>query len=131
MKIGKENLSNKEFNELAENRNLYLILKPLSGELSYAKVGDKYYSDTLYERGYNINELVLSGVLKMINEPFYWQQKLVGKNEHTVYSYCPNCQAFGVNMPLDNKCGSCEHPRTITYYDAFTINNMLLFPNSL
>ena len=34
-------------------------------------------------------------------------------------------------MPLSNTCGNCCYPRTITYYDALTIDKMLKERDSL
>jgi len=118
-------ITQEEFNKLAKNRNLYRVEKKLKGQLCYAKVGDTYYSDTLFELDYNTNQLVKDGFLSLVEEPFEWQKEIVGKNVKTVYCYCPNCQSFAVNLPLDIECGNCSHPKMITYYDAQTINNLL------
>lgn len=115
-------MTKEEFYQLAENRNLYVVTKKLSGELSYADIGDRFYSDTLYARGYNMDVLCESGHLKKIEEPFEWQKSIVGKNVHSVLVYCPECGSWGCNEPLSIVCGNCNYPKGITYYDSQTIN---------
>lgn len=122
----KENsMTEQEFIQNSANIHTYRILKPLPEELSYLKTGDKVQNSTLYDRGYNILKLVEHGYIKNIDEPYDWQKELVGKNEHSVYSWCGQCQTFGINFPLDNKCGSCGYEKCITYYDAQTIDVMI------
>lgn len=50
------------------------------------------------------------------------KEELVGKNTHSVYVRCNECQKFGINMPLDNVCGNCNSKDTVTYYDIETIH---------
>lgn len=122
-------MTKEEFYDRASKRHLYKVLKKLDGQLSYAVIGDRYYSDTLYDCGYNILQLVKDGFLLCVDEPFEWQKALVGKNSHTVYSWCSECQSFGINLPLNNVCGNCGYTKCLTYYDAQTINdNMQLTP---
>src|SRR6185312_2852089 len=109
-------MNKKEFVEVSVNFKTYRILAELPGELSYLQIGDRISSQTLYERGYNILWLISDQYIRNINEPYDWQKDLVGKNDHTVHSWCPECQSFGVNMPLDNKCGRCGYAKCITYY---------------
>jgi len=59
-------MNRQDFFKLAKNRNKYRVLKPLDGELSYAKVGDFFFSDTLFDRGYNMNELIKDGFLELV-----------------------------------------------------------------
>lgn len=51
-------MKKEDFYQLAQNRNLYRVVKQLDGPLSHAKPGNKYFSDTLYERGYNMLYLI-------------------------------------------------------------------------
>lgn len=119
-------MEQQEFFQLAKNRNTYKLLKKLSGELSYAAPGDKFMSDTLYDRGYNINQLVSDGYLELVPRVFPFEKEVVGKNVHSVLTVCPECGSHGINMPLEKECGNCGYTETRTYYDAETINNMLL-----
>lgn len=119
-------MNRENFLQLAETRHLYRVEKKLPGELQHAEVGTRFYSETLYDLEYNILQMVADGYLVCIDEPFEWQKKLVGENINTVYSRCPECASFGVNMPLDNVCGNCGYPKCITYYDAQTINERLM-----
>jgi hypothetical protein len=118
-------MKKEEFYQLAKNRNRYKVLKPLIGELSHAKIGDTYFSDTLYERGYNMDALVEQGVLERIPDVFPFEKEIVGHNVHSVYSWCSECQSFGINAPLNKECGNCGYSKTHTYYDAETIDNYL------
>lgn len=118
-------MKKEEFYELAKNRNRYRVAKPLTGELSYAKIGDTFLSDTLYERGYNMLALVEQGVLEIVPDVFPFEKEIVGKNVGSVYSRCPECQSFGINMPLDTVCGNCGYTKCTTYYSAETIDNYL------
>lgn len=54
-----------------------------------------------------------------------WQKDLVGKNQHSVYSRCPDCLQMGINMPLDRVCGNCGKDNCVTYYDEETIHKYL------
>lgn len=114
-----------EFFQLAKNRNRYKVLKKLEGELSYADIGDTYGSDTLYDRGYNILQLVKDGYLQPIPRIFSFEKEIVGKNVHSVLTVCPQCGSHGVNMPLEKDCGDCGYTETRTYYDAETIQNFM------
>lgn len=119
----------KQFLETQKNRNTYRVLEtftPPNRNKNWAKKGDTYGSDTIFDWGLNPTSLVEEGKLELLEkEPFEWQKELVGKNVHTVHSWCPQCLSFGVNMPLENECGNCGHTATRTYYDAKTINNYI------
>lgn len=119
-------MTKEEFFELAKNINTYKIKKRLTGDLHYAKKGDTFLSDTLYERGYNINQLILDGFLEIVPRIFEFEKMIVGKNVHTIFTVCPQCFNHGVNLPLDKICGNCGFTETMTYYDAETINNLLI-----
>lgn len=125
-----EEAEKKEFLESMKNRNSYKVLEtftPPGRNKNWAKKGNKYGSDTIYDWGLNPETLIKEGKIELIEkEPFQWQKDLVGKNQHTVYSWCPECLKFGVNMPLENCCPDCGHTKTITYYDAKTINENLI-----
>lgn len=55
-----------------------------------------------------------------------WEEDGIGKNVHSVYTHCIACNGWGVNMPLDKKCGNCGNSvDTLTYYDAETITILL------
>lgn len=118
-------MDEKEFIANSVNHKTYRIVKSLPGELSYMTPGTKVSDSVLYDRGYNILKFIEHGYIKNINEPYDWQKELVGKNEHSVYAYCPQCSSFGINMPLDNKCGNCGYAKCRTYYDAETIDAYL------
>lgn len=115
-------MTKKEFYKLAKNRNKYRVLKTLDGELSYAKVGSTYFSDTLYELGYDMYALVKNGALELIPDIFLFEKEIIGKNVASVYTLCPECKTWGINTPLEKKCGDCGYPKGITYYDAETID---------
>jgi ribosomal protein L37E len=116
-------LSEKEFIETSGNIHIYRVLKRLPG--GAWEIGDKVHNSTLYENGHNILKLVQHAYIKNIDEPYDWQKQLVGKNEHSVYVKCGQCGSFGVNFPLDNKCGNCGYEKCITYYDAQTIDVLI------
>jgi rRNA maturation endonuclease Nob1 len=54
-----------------------------------------------------------------------WEQKLIGKNIHSVFTWCKDCHSEGVNIPLNDECGNCGSKNTVRYYDKETID--LLF----
>lgn len=114
-----------EFYQLAKNRNKYRVAKQLDGELAYAEIGNTYFSDTLYERGYNINELCKTGHLELVPRVFDFEKEVVGKNIHSVLTVCPECGSYGVNLPLEKQCGNCGYSECWTYYDAETIDNLI------
>lgn len=114
------------FYKLAKNRNKYKVLKPIKGELSYAKIGDTYFSDTLYERGYNMDEMVKTGHLELVERIFPFEYEIVGKNVKSVFTKCPEGCGFGINAPLNKQCGNCGYTEGITYYDAETIHNYIV-----
>jgi ribosomal protein L37E len=114
-----------EFRSLAKNTNLYQIIRPLDGTLSYAKPGDCFFSNILYDAGYNILSLVQSGHLDLVPRVFPFEEKIIGKNRHSVLTVCPECGSNGVNMPLEKECGNCGYTETRTYYDAHTIHDYL------
>ena len=115
----------KEFIANSANHKTYRVIAKLPGVLSSFSVGDKVGDKVLYDRGYNIIGLIKDGYIRNIDEPYDWQKDLVGKNEHSVYSWCPECQSFGINMPLDNKCGNCGYAKCTTFYDAQTIDSLI------
>lgn len=116
-------MDEKEFIETSDNIRIYRVLKPLPG--SSWQIGDKVHNSTLYHAGHNIEKLLKYEYIKNIDEPYDWQKELVGKNEHTVYVKCGQCGTFGVNFPLDTKCGNCGYAKGITYYDAQTIDVLI------
>ena len=116
-------MDKKTFIETSGNVHLYRILKLIPG--CDWKVNDRVQSGTLYDKGFNILELVEKKYIKNIDEPYEWQKWLVGKNEHSVLSLCGQCGHQQVPFPLDNKCGSCGYERCITYYDAQTIDLLI------
>lgn len=121
-----EYLSREDFIALEKNRKLYKVINKIPyGELSYASIGDKFNSDILYERGYNMNKLVEEGILKIIGEPYDFQKNIIGTNTRSVFIKCPDCGIVGINEPLNAECGNCGHPKCITYYDAETIQNYI------
>lgn len=54
-----------------------------------------------------------------------WENKLVGRNIHSVFTWCKDCHAWGCNIPFNDECGDCGSKNTVRYYDAHTID--LLF----
>lgn len=54
-----------------------------------------------------------------------WEQKLIGKNIHSVFTWCKDCGMEGINIPFENECGNCGSKNTVRYYDKETID--LLF----
>jgi hypothetical protein len=113
------------FFSLAKNRNVYKVLKALDGELSNAKIGDRFFSDTLYERGYNMFALTEQGILELVPNIFPFEKEIIGKNVHSVYTRCSECGSMGINTPLEKTCGNCGYSEGKTYYDAETIHNYL------
>ena len=122
-------LEKKEFLESIKNRNTYEVLEtftPPNRNKNWAKKGDTYGGGTIYDWGLNPETLIKEGKIILIEkETFQWQKDIVGKNKHSVYSWCPECLKFGINMPLENECLDCGHTATITYYDAKTINALV------
>lgn len=118
----------KELHERAVNIRKYKVLKPLSGWFSKYKnkgVGEVFNSEVLYDRGYNIQQLIHQGSIELIPDVFPFQADIAGKNRHSVYSRCPECFQMSINMPLEVGCPSCGYPKTITYYDAETISDYI------
>ena len=114
-------MTREEFIEFAKGINRYRLLRPLTGALSYAQVGDTFNSDILYERGYDMWALVEEGVLELVPIVFPFEKDIVGKNVNSVYTLCPECISWGINMPLEKTCGNCGYTKGKTYYDAETI----------
>lgn len=56
---------------------------------------------------------------------FQFEREVIGKNIHSVWTFCQSCGVRGINIPLNNECGNCGSAETITYYDAETIQNLL------
>jgi hypothetical protein len=54
-----------------------------------------------------------------------WEQKLIGKNIHSVFTWCKDCHNEGINIPFNDECGNCGSKNTVRYYDKETID--LLF----
>jgi hypothetical protein len=54
-----------------------------------------------------------------------FETQIVGKNLHSIWTFCANCGARGVNIPLNTQCGNCGSFDTLTYYDAQTIQAFL------
>ncbi len=54
-----------------------------------------------------------------------WEQKLIGKNIHSVFTWCKDCHSEGINIPFNDECGNCGSKNTVRYYDKETID--LLF----
>jgi hypothetical protein len=54
-----------------------------------------------------------------------WEHKLVGKNIHSVFTWCKDCGMEGCNVPFNDECGNCGSKNTVRYYDKETID--LLF----
>jgi hypothetical protein len=54
-----------------------------------------------------------------------WEHKLIGKNIHSVFTWCKDCHSEGVNIPFNDECGNCSSKNTVRYYDKETID--LLF----
>jgi hypothetical protein len=54
-----------------------------------------------------------------------WEQKLLGKNIHSVFTWCKDCHSEGINIPFNDECGNCGSKNTVRYYDKKTID--LLF----
>lgn len=121
-------MNREDFFQLAKNINRYKVLKQLPPPLDYAKIGDCFHSDILYDRGYNIIQLVADGYLELIPRIFPFEKEIVAKTKHSVLTVCPECGSHGVNMPLDKVCGNCGYTETRTYYDAETIHYLLINP---
>lgn len=54
-----------------------------------------------------------------------WERELIGKNKHSVYTWCFDCCTYGCNMPNNYECGNCGSKNTVKYYDAETISHLL------
>lgn len=54
-----------------------------------------------------------------------WEHQLIGKNIHSVFTWCKDCHNEGVNIPFNDECGNCGSKNTVRYYDKETID--LLF----
>jgi len=108
-----------------ENVNTYRVLKKLSGELAYAEPGTKFVSKILYDRGYGIVDLMDNGFIEIVPLVFDFEKEVVGNNQHSVLSICPECGSRGINFPLDTQCGNCGYHKTITYYSAEDVDNLL------
>lgn len=60
--------------------------------------------------------------------PIHYFEKQKGYiYQHSVYTLCPNCKRWGINMPGNLMCGDCNYPYGITYYSAEDVNNLIQF----
>lgn len=53
-----------------------------------------------------------------------WEHKLIGKNKHSVFTWCKDCHGEGVNIPFNDECGNCGSENTVRYYDKETIDTL-------
>lgn len=53
------------------------------------------------------------------------EEKLIGKNIHSVYTLCFECHTWGVNGPKNYQCGSCNSLDTLKYYDIVTVSQVI------
>ena len=53
------------------------------------------------------------------------EEKIRGKNKHSVYLKCPKCKKFGIGMPFDRECGNCKYSDCILYIDIETVLELL------
>ena len=58
-----------------------------------------------------------------------WEEFLIGKNIHSVYTWCKDCHSEGVNFPLNDECGNCRSLNTVRYYDKETLDLLFKGPN--
>jgi rRNA maturation endonuclease Nob1 len=65
---------------------------------------------------------------QILSQASNWEEKLLGKNIHSVYTWCKDCHAEGCNIPFNDECGNCGSQNTVRYYDKETID--LLFQTS-
>lgn len=117
-------MDKEKFLELAKNESTYRTLKEFPIPSGKAKVGDKFRSKILYDMGYNMLDFIERGYLERIPDVFDFEHEVIGKNQHSVHTWCPECFAWSINMPLEKECG-CGYPKGITYYDAETIDNYI------
>ena len=54
-----------------------------------------------------------------------WERKLVGKNVHSVFTWCKDCGMRGCNIPFEDECGNCGSKNTVRYYDKETIKTAI------
>lgn len=121
-------ITKKELFERAKKIKVYEVIKPLDGWFARYRnkgVGEKYNSEVLFDRGYNINKLLADGKIIEVPKVFPFEKEIVGKNYHSVYVRCKECLKFGINMPLETDCPNCGYSETITYYDAETIQKYI------
>lgn len=118
-------MKKEKFIELVTNRILYKIVKSLPEMPKSIEVGGKYYSETLYNLGYNMEKLVKHGYLSVLGEPYEFQKEIIGQNVKSVFVKCGECGTMGINDPLNIVCGNCGYPKCVSYYDAETINDYI------
>ncbi len=53
-----------------------------------------------------------------------WEHKLIGKNIHSVFTWCKDCRMRGCNVPFNDECGNCGSKNTVRYYDKETIDQL-------
>jgi hypothetical protein len=41
---------------------------------------------------------------------------IIRRHQHSIYVWCPNCHARGVNMPHNPVCCDCGYDKCIEYY---------------
>lgn len=56
-----------------------------------------------------------------------WENSLIGKNVHSVFTKCFECGTMGCNLPQVIECGNCGSQTTVRYYDSETIDQNLEF----
>ena len=61
----------------------------------------------------------------MNNTKMTTEEKLIGKNIHSVYTLCFECHTWGVNGPKNYQCGSCNSLDTLKYYDIVTVSQVI------
>lgn len=83
--------------------------------------------------GISMTELIdrgaLPSLLKLLdayalNAKKNWEERLIGNNVHSVYTWCKDCHSKGCNMPTVNECGNCGSERTVRYYDSETLDQL-------
>lgn len=56
-----------------------------------------------------------------------WEKTIIenGYHDHSIQTFCWNCNQHGVNFPYDNICGNCNSTDTTTYYPKESITKLL------
>ena len=48
------------------------------------------------------------------------------EHQHSIYTRCGDCNAWGTNLPREKKCGNCGSMNTVVYYPEEMFGTMVV-----